>query len=345
MNDAEAMHRALGLAARGRGHVEPNPMVGAVLLRDGEVIGEGFHERYGAGHAEVDALADARRRGHDPAGATVVVTLEPCAHQGKTPPCVDALLEAGVARVVVAMVDPYEQVAGRGIARLRAAGVEVEVGLGEASARRLNEAFIKRVTTGLPWVILKWAQTLDGRTATASGHSQWISNAASRAVVHELRAVVDVVAVGVGTAIADDPALTARLPVGASPARVARRVVFDRRGRLPAEAQLLTDAGPPLTVMAGPLRESLRQLAEQSATNVLIEGGATLAGALLAEGLVDRLLVFVAPRVAGDAAAIPAVRGLDCQRMDQALGLELVEVRQLGGDVLLDYRVGGGLGK
>lgn len=213
MNDAEAMRRALDLAARGRGRVEPNPMVGAVLLdRAGQAVGEGYHQQYGKEHAEVNALADARQRGVDPAGLTMVVTLEPCAHTGKTPPCVEALLQARVGRVVVAMVDPYEEVSGRGIARLREAGLVVEVGVEETAARRLNEAFIKRVTTGLPWVILKWAQTLDGRTATATGHSQWISNEASRAAVHELRAVVDVVAVGVGTAIADDPSLTARLP-------------------------------------------------------------------------------------------------------------------------------------
>ncbi len=340
MNDAEAMRRALDLAARGRGRVEPNPMVGAVLLdRAGQAVGEGYHQQYGKEHAEVNALADARQRGVDPAGLTMVVTLEPCAHTGKTPPCVEALLQARVGRVVVAMVDPYEEVSGRGIARLREAGLVVEVGVEETAARRLNEAFIKRVTTGLPWVILKWAQTLDGRTATATGHSQWISNEASRAAVHELRAVVDVVAVGVGTAIADDPSLTARLPGGASPSRVARRVVFDRSGRLPRDGKLRTDGGPPLTVMAGPLGESLRQLAAEGVTNVLVEGGAMLGGALLAKGLVDQLRVFVAPKVVGDAAAFPAIRGLDCLTMDHARGLELTEVRALGGDVMLDYRV------
>ena len=336
------MRRALELAERGRGRVEPNPMVGAVLLDDaGQVVAEGYHEQFGGPHAEVNALADARRRGVDPRGKVMVVSLEPCSHHGKTPPCADALIEAGLAAVVVAMADPYKEVAGRGIARLREAGVEVSVGLRESAARRLNEAFIKRVTTGLPWVILKWAQSLDGRTATASGHSQWISNAASRAWVHELRSVVDVVAVGAGTALADDPSLTARLPGGRSPARVAGRVVFDRRGRLPAHAKLRTDGGPPVEVMPGPLEDSLRQLADRGATNVLIEGGATLAGALLRQGLVDRLVVFVAPKIVGDAAAVPAVRGLDCPTMDAARALELVDVETLDGDVLLDYRLGG----
>ena len=336
------MRRALDLAERGRGHVEPNPMVGAVLLDDaGRIVAEGFHERFGGPHAEVAALADARRRGVDPRGMMMVVSLEPCSHHGKTPPCAQALVDAGVAAVVVAMEDPYKEVAGRGIARLREAGVAVSVGLREAQARRLNEAFIKRVTTGLPWVIVKWAQSLDGRTATASGHSQWISNAASRAWVHELRGVVDVVAVGAGTALADDPSLTARLPGGRTPARVARRVVFDRRGRLPGTARLHTDGGPPVTVMPGPLEASLRQLADEGVTNVLVEGGATLTGALLKQGLADRLLVFVAPKVVGDAAAVPAVRGLDCPTMDAARGLDLVDVQRLGGDVLLDYRVAG----
>ena len=339
VNDAEAMRRALELALRGRGRVEPNPMVGAVLLRDGVILGEGHTQPFGGPHAEVQALADARQRGHDPAGATLVVTLEPCSHHGKTPPCADAVLDAGIARVVTAMVDPFPEVAGRGIERLRAAGVAVEVGLMEAQARRLNEPFLKRVATGLPWVIVKWAQTLDGKTATATGHSQWISNQASRARVHQLRGRVDAVMVGVGTVIADDPQLTARLPDGQAPPRIARRVVVDRSGRMPADAKLLHDSGPPVTVLGGGLRDGLKQLADEGATNILVEGGATLVGALLQERLVDQLLVFTAPKLVGDAAALPAVQGLSCATMDDALPLELVDVERLGDDVLLDYRV------
>lgn len=333
------MKLALDLAASGRGAVEPNPMVGAVLLRGGEVVGQGFHEKYGGPHAEVNAIEDARSRGETISGATMCVTLEPCVHHGKTGPCVDALIDAGLGRVVVAMVDPYERVAGRGIAKLREAGIAVEVGLMEAEARRLNEAFIKRVTTGLPWVIVKWAQTLDGKTATATGHSRWISSEASRALVHQLRGRVDAVMVGVGTAIADDPRLTARPNNPEDVRRVARRVVVDRSGRLPADAKMLHDGGPPVTVISGDLREGLRRLADEGVTNVLVEGGATLVGALLRQRLVDQVLVFVAPKIVGDAAAVPAVHDLTCETIDRALPLELIDVRRVGGDVVLDYRV------
>lgn len=337
---AEAMSLALELAERGRGWVEPNPMVGAVWLRGGKVIGQAYHEKFGGPHAEVNAIADARARSEKiPGGGTMVVTLEPCAHRGKTGPCAEALIEAGVERVVVAMVDPYEEVAGRGIEKLREAGAAVEVGLMEAEARRLNEAYIKRVTTGLPWVIVKWAQTLDGKTATATGHSQWISNEQSRMLVHRLRGRVDAIVVGVGTAIADDPSLTARPPADGSVQRVARRVVVDRSGRLPPDAKMRHDDGPPVTIISGGLREGLKQLAAEGVTNVLIEGGATLVGALLREGLVDQVLVFTAPKILGDAAAVPAVHELTCETIDEALQLSLTDVQRLGDDVVMDYRV------
>ncbi|MEO0514733.1 MAG: bifunctional diaminohydroxyphosphoribosylaminopyrimidine deaminase/5-amino-6-(5-phosphoribosylamino)uracil reductase RibD [Planctomycetota bacterium] len=335
----EAMGRALALAERGRGTVEPNPMVGAVLLQGDEIVAEGYTQPYGGPHAEAQMLADAAARDVSASGGTVCVTLEPCSHVGKTPPCAEALIAAGVARVVVATQDPYHEVAGRGIQALRDAGIVVDVGLMEAEARRQNEAFFKRVTTGLPWVIVKWAQTLDGKTATATGHSQWISNERSRLRVHELRGRVDAVMVGVGTAIADDPLLTARLPDGQTPQRAARRLVVDRSGRLPATAAMLHDGGPPVSVLTGDLGDELRQLAADGVTNVLVEGGATLVGALLREQLVDQLLVFTAPKLVGDAAALPAVQGLPCDSMDEALALELVDVERLGDDVLLDYRV------
>ncbi len=341
-DDATWMRRALELAARGLGLVEPNPMVGAVVVRDGEVVGEGYHERFGGPHAEVNALADCRSRGVDPRGATVMVTLEPCCHTGKTGPCTEVLIAAGVGRVVVAMVDPDPRVSGGGIARLRGARIDVEVGVCEAEARRLNEAFIKRVTTGLPWVIVKWAQTLDGRTATATGHSKWISTAASREEVHRLRGRADAVMVGVGTVLADDPSLTARPPDASDVKRVARRVVVDRSGRLRRDfpgARMLHDGGPPVTVLGEDLGEGLRKLAAEGVANVLVEGGATLTGALFAAGLVDQVLVYVAPKVVGDAAAVPAVRGLECATMGEALSLTLVDVRRVGGDVALDYRV------
>lgn len=314
-------------------------MVGAVLLRDGDIVAEGYHEKCGEAHAEVNALADAKAKGIDPRGLTMCVTLEPCSHHGKTPPCAEALIDAGIGRVVIAMQDPYHEVAGRGIAMLRDAGIEVEVGIKEAEAQRLNEAFIKRVTNGLPWVIVKWAQTLDGKTATATGHSQWISNEASRDRVHQIRGRMDAVMVGVGTAITDNPSLTARPADTSHVLRTARRLVVDRSGRLPADAKMLLDNGPPVTVLKGDLREELKQLAGEGVTNILVEGGATLVGAMLQANLVDQLLVFTAPKLVGDAAALPAVQGLVCETMDDALELSLIDVERLGDDVLLDYRV------
>ncbi len=319
------MRRALALARRSQGLVEPNPMVGCVLVRDGRILGTGYHRRYGGPHAEVEALRDCQKHGQDPAGCDVYVTLEPCCHHGKTPPCTDALIAARPRRVIAAMIDPFPQVAGGGVTALRAAGIEVQVGMEEEQACRLNEPFFKRLATGLPWVIAKWAQTLDGRIATATGQSKWISNDASRTYVHKLRARMDAVLVGIGTALADDPRLTAR---GVRRQRVARRVVVDPSLRLPETAKLLVNLDPAtadgaaLTLAVGqsllskppdkllrlrergvefvglpplaaePARLSLRPLlahlaGTHQATNVLVEGGATLMGCLLQEGLVD----------------------------------------------------------
>ncbi|MFA9479569.1 bifunctional diaminohydroxyphosphoribosylaminopyrimidine deaminase/5-amino-6-(5-phosphoribosylamino)uracil reductase RibD [Phycisphaerales bacterium AB-hyl4] len=371
-DDQQFMAAALGLAARGRGAVEPNPMVGAVIVRDGQVIGEGWHARFGGAHAEVEAITNARGRGQDVAGATMYVTLEPCSHTGKTPPCAEAVIEAKLARVVIAMIDPFERVAGSGVRRLREAGVTVEVGLCEREAHELNAAFVKRVTMGLPWVVLKWAQTVDGRIATATGDSQWISCEASRRRVHEWRARVDAVMVGAGTAVADDPQLTAR---DVAVHRLARPVVVDPNLRTPTTGRLATASAKRLTLAVDEavlaaggeavqqwqakgtslvglprldgnegmldLRPLLRGLVEQhDATNVLVEGGAGLAGALLSQGLVDQVLAFVAPKVAGDASALGAVRGWTLGRMADALPLRLHDVERIEEDVLLDYRVG-----
>ena len=366
------MFQALALAERGRGFVEPNPMVGCVLVKDGREIGRGNHERFGGPHAEVLALEDARRRGESATGATAYVTLEPCSHHGKTPPCADALVEAQIARAVVAMIDPHRRVAGRGVERLREAGVEVTLGVCEDHARRLNEPFIKRMTTGLPWVVAKWAATVDGRIATHTGHSQWISSPASRRHVHEIRARVDAVMVGVGTVLADDPQLTAR---DVEVRRIARRVVVDPELRTPPPSKLALGAtadDPPVTfaisrdIYDGPVQRVkdyaghgielmplprranqyleieplLRHLADaHDATNVLVEGGASLIGSLLGQQLVDQLLVFVAPKLLGDERATPAVTGLTPGTIDESTQLELRDVQRIGEDVLLDYRI------
>ncbi len=210
VDDAFWMRRALAEAGRGQGKVEPNPMVGAVLVRDGQLLGVGHHNRFGGPHAEVVALEATRAGGRSPVDATLYVTLEPCCHHGKTPPCTEALLDAGIRRVVAAMSDPFPRVAGGGLAQLRAAGIEVESGLLEAESRRLNAPYLKRLATGRPYVTAKWAMTLDGKTAVASGDSRWISSPRSRALVHELRGRMDAILVGIGTALADDPMLTAR---------------------------------------------------------------------------------------------------------------------------------------
>jgi diaminohydroxyphosphoribosylaminopyrimidine deaminase/5-amino-6-(5-phosphoribosylamino)uracil reductase len=370
--DEAWMYQALALAERGRGRVEPNPMVGCVLVKDGLEIGRGFHEHYGGPHAEVQAIDDAKTRNETTSGATAYVTLEPCSHFGKTPPCADALVEAHVARVVVAMIDPHDRVAGRGVERLREAGIEVTLGVCEPQARRLNEPFIKRVTTGLPWVTAKWASTLDGKVATHTGHSKWISSPASRRFVHELRARVDAIMVGVGTVLADDPQLTAR---DVEIKRVARRVVVDPELRTPAPSQLALGSAPgepPVTfalgreVYDGPMqrvkdyaehgielmplarRENqyleleplLRHLADaHNATNVLVEGGAALIGSMVAQGLVDQVLAFVAPKLLGDERATPALTGLSRDSIDESTKLKLIDIRRIDDDVLLDYRV------
>lgn len=333
ISDRTHLQRALELAEHGRGRVSPNPLVGAVVVREGEVVGEGFHAELGGLHAERAALEDCRRRGEDPAQATMYVTLEPCAHQGRQPPCVEAILEAGIARVVIASDDPSEKAAGRGPGILRDGGVEVEYATGElaTAARRLNQPFRKHARTGLPLVVLKMAISLDGHTATAPGESPWISGERSRALVHRWRAECDAIAVGIGTALADDPLLTARSDASGAPfAHIANkkrtgsdprqptRVVFDRRARLPLNSQLLRTLDlSPVIVVASPeadgdraqaLRDAgaevlvadgidaaLAELGRRDVTSLFLEGGRTLAAAFAAAGQVDEARVFVAP--------------------------------------------------
>ena len=370
--DEAWMYQALAMAEQGRGLVEPNPMVGCVLVNNGHELGRGYHTQFGGPHAEAVAIEDAKRRGESVSGATVYVTLEPCSHFGKTPPCADALVDAQVARVVIAMVDPNPRVAGQGIERLREAGIEVVVGVCQSQAQQLNEPFTKRVTTGLPWVIAKWASTLDGKVATHTGHSKWISSPSSRRLVHEIRSRVDAVMVGVGTVLADDPQLTAR---DVEVKRVARRVVVDPELRMPPQSNLALGAepgDPPVTIgvcndvyngpgqrikdytdhgisfMPLPRRANqyleveplLRHLAEaHNATNVLVEGGAALIGSMMDQGLVDQVLAFVAPKLLGDERATPAITGLMRDRIDDSTLLDLRDVQRIDDDVLLDYRV------
>ncbi|HYG96190.1 MAG TPA: bifunctional diaminohydroxyphosphoribosylaminopyrimidine deaminase/5-amino-6-(5-phosphoribosylamino)uracil reductase RibD, partial [Solirubrobacterales bacterium] len=318
--DRAHLRRALDLAEGGRGRVSPNPLVGAVIERDGRIIGEGFHAELGGLHAERAALADCRERGEDPAGATMHVTLEPCAHQGRQPPCVEAILAAGIGRVVIASDDPSEKAAGRGPGILREGGVEVEVASGAeaTAASRLNQPFRKHARTGLPLVVLKMAMSLDGQTSTHPDDSPWISGPKSRELVHKWRSECDAIAVGIGTALADDPLLTARI----DGARQPKRVVFDSRARLPLDGQLLQtlDQGPVLvilapdapddrvvalrdagaeTIVAPDIESALRELGRREVTSLFLEGGQTLAAAFAASDLIDESRTFVAPMLLG----------------------------------------------
>jgi diaminohydroxyphosphoribosylaminopyrimidine deaminase/5-amino-6-(5-phosphoribosylamino)uracil reductase len=358
----EWMRRALELAERGRGHVEPNPLVGAVVVRDGQCVGEGWHERYGQAHAEVNALNAAGERAR---GASLYVTLEPCCHHGKTPPCTDAILKAGITRVVAAMADPFPQVSGKGAERLRAAGVKVEIGLGEEQARRLNAPYLHLLATGRPYVTAKWAMTLDGKIATAAGDSKWISNEHSRRRVHELRGRMDGIVVGIGTALADDPLLTARPPGPRTPVRI----VLDSRGRLPVASQLARTARdvPTLVVtaqglpeeMAGPLREAgcevlalpaergrprlealLDELGRRRLTNLLVEGGSEVLGSFLDAGAVQEVYVFIAPLLAGGAEARTPVGGAGARAVADALRLGEWQAERVEGDLLIRGRRG-----
>lgn len=348
------MNRALAEAARGRGRVEPNPMVGAVLVRDGSLVGVGHHGHFGGPHAEVVALADAGDRAQ---GATLYVTLEPCCHHGKTPPCTDAVLRAGVARVVAAMADPFPRVAGGGLAILREAGIDVAVGVGETEVRRLNAPYLKRILTGTAFVTAKWAMTLDGKMACANGDSRWISNEQSRARVHEFRGLVDAILVGIGTALRDDPELTAR-PAGP---RVATRVVLDRSARLPLSGRLATTAREiPTLVVVGEsapaervraledagceiFRPSgdgesapaalLRELAARGMTNVLVEGGGQILGAFRDADQIDAVDVFIAPKLEGGQPIHAPLAGSGSIRMADAPRLEAITTEFLGGDL------------
>ena len=356
------MRRALELALQGEGRVEPNPMVGCVIVRDDRVVGEGWHKEFGGPHAETHAL---RAAGPAARGASLYVTLEPCSHHGKTPPCADTVVEAGVRRVVAAVEDPDPRVSGAGMRRLRAGGVETISGLLRDDARKLLAPYWKRTTSGHPWVIGKWAMSLDGKIASATGDSQWITGEAARRRGHQLRGRVDAILVGVGTALADDCLLTARPP---GP-RAATRVVVDSRARLRPDSRLAKTSGEaPVLIACGPqaepeaierLRETgcevfassepdanlrlvqlMRELAGRGATNVLVEGGGRLLGSLRDLNLLDELHVFMAPCLIGGRQAPTPVAGLGAENLADAWRLESTVVEQLDRDIYVHGRTG-----
>ncbi|MCS7303957.1 MAG: bifunctional diaminohydroxyphosphoribosylaminopyrimidine deaminase/5-amino-6-(5-phosphoribosylamino)uracil reductase RibD [Thermoguttaceae bacterium] len=359
--DRRHMERAIELARLGQGYVEPNPMVGCVIAHGAEVVGEGWHRRYGGDHAEVEALRQAGSRAQ---GATLYVNLEPCCHWGKTPPCTEAILAAGIRRVVAAMEDPFPQVAGQGLRQLAAAGLQVDCGLLEAEARQLNAPYLKLVQTGRPWVIAKWAMSLDGKLATRTGQSRWISSPESRAVVHQLRGRMDAILIGSRTAAVDDPLLTAQPP---GP-RTAVRIVMDSRAQLASESQLVQTARQwPVWVAVGPeaaesdcrrlelagcellflpgqtyldrLLMLLDELGRRRMTNLLVEGGGRVLGTLFDLKEIDEVHIFIAPKLFGGAEAPVPLAGLGIQQLSEAAWVEPFQVQRLGQDVYLSGRV------
>jgi diaminohydroxyphosphoribosylaminopyrimidine deaminase/5-amino-6-(5-phosphoribosylamino)uracil reductase len=355
------MKQALGLARKGAGRVSPNPLVGALVVRSGAVVGAGYHRYFGGPHAEVYALQQA---GELARGADMYVTLEPCSHTGKTPPCADAIIQAGVGRVFAGMADPNPLVSGRGIKKLRAAGIAVETGILESECRRLNESFLKYITTGLPFVALKSAATLDGRIATRTGDSKWITCPESRRAAHRLRFEADAVMVGSGTVLADDPQLTVRL--GRKAARQPLRVIVDGRLRTPLSSQvvqpgyaagtmIVTSADRALTpkarklkaagvrVLACPqksgridMRRLLKKLAAGGIASVLIEGGAELAASALADGVVDKVYVFYAPKILGGRQAVGMIGGTGPSRIAEAVSIVDMRFRRIRNDILIE---------
>jgi len=363
-NDAQHLARAVELAGNGLGRVHPNPLVGAVVVRDGVVLGEGWHDTYGGPHAEINAI---NACGGDTEGATLYVSLEPCCHHGKTPPCTSAIVEAGIARVVVAADDPAEHASGRGLGMLRDEGIEVQMAEGGVArrARLLNQGHRKHARTGRPFVLFKSAMSLDGKVATATGDSKWISGELSRERAHRWRSQVDAVVVGIGTALADDPRLTARVE---GVHRQPRRVVFDSLARLPLDSQLVAEAADvPLTVIVSraapraatdalhnagadvllatgqhePARivSALEGLGQRGIKSILLEGGPHLAGAFLDAGEIDELRLFMAPVLLGSRNARDPLEGVGAERIGEAVRAHELECERVGEDVLLTARL------
>lgn len=368
IRDEKWMRKALELASSGMGHVSPNPMVGAVIVRDGQVIGEGFHEEYGQLHAERNALADCKRKGHTPEGATIYVTLEPCCHYGKTPPCTEAIIENHLGRVVFGTTDPNPLVAGQGLELLRQQGIQVDGPVLEQECRELNRHFFHYMTTGNPYVIVKYAMTADGKIATVTGDSKWITGETARQNVHQIRKHVAAIMVGVGTVLSDDPMLNCRVEEGVDPVRV----ICDTRLRIPMDSQIVQTAGkirtiaacqkitdPALKEKAEALQEAgieilqvemdseghadveqvIRKLGERKLDSILIEGGSQVNFSVLKTGLVSEIDVYIAPKFAGGSEAKGPVGGAGFAKIAECVELGAPEIQRFGNDVLLKYRM------
>jgi diaminohydroxyphosphoribosylaminopyrimidine deaminase/5-amino-6-(5-phosphoribosylamino)uracil reductase len=375
MNDLRFMRLALRLAQRARGRTSPNPMVGAILVKRGKIIGQGWHHRAGEPHAEIEALRDAQARGNNPKGATLYVTLEPCCTHGRTPPCVEAIIAAGIKKVVAAATDPNPAHSGQGFHILKRAGIEVVHGVMAEEANQLNEAFNHWIVRRTPFVTVKAAMTLDGKIATAAGESKWITSDAARAYGMKLRQNTDAVLAGINTILADDPALTARQPGGKSKSGIPkRRIILDSFARTPLNAKIVTDefrsftmivvssAAPKKRVMAlakqvqvivAPLHKSkdanrngkidlrwlMKKLGRENITNLLVEGGGEVNASFLLGGLARRIAFFYAPKILGGRDVRKAVAGEGIKRTSEMIRLAQVEWRQLGPDLLLTGRI------
>lgn len=360
MLDEDYMKQALKLARKGLGKTSPNPVVGAIIVKDNRIIGRGYHQRYGGNHAEINAFQNARESLN---GATLYVTLEPCSYYGKTPPCVDAIIQNHIGRVIIGTLDPNPQVNGRGVAILKQHGIETKVGVLEAECRDLNEAHFKFMATGLPLVTLKFAPTLDGRIATATGDSRWISSAKFRRRAHQLRATSDAVMVGIDTVLADNPQLTVRLVKGRNPTRV----ILDSRLRIPLDAEVVKSKEAAPTIIATTphanekklsrlremgievlvvkedeagevdLRHLLSVLGKRGISSILVEGGAGVITSLLLQNLADKVIVAVAPKIMGK--GIEAVGELNIREVSQTLKLSFRKLYKVGEDLVIEARV------
>ncbi|MFZ5516545.1 MAG: bifunctional diaminohydroxyphosphoribosylaminopyrimidine deaminase/5-amino-6-(5-phosphoribosylamino)uracil reductase RibD [Candidatus Zhuqueibacterota bacterium] len=355
MTEKQILKKVLQLARKGRGRVSPNPMVGSIIIKDGEIVGQGYHRCFGKDHAEVEALKDAGERAK---GATLYVNLEPCCHHGKTPPCTDAIIRAGIKKVVVGMVDPNPLVNQGGIKILRSHGIDVVTGVEEQACLNLNRAFVKYIQTGLPCVTVKFAQTIDGRIATKTGHSQWISSFKSRVEAHRIRSENDAIIVGIHTVKADDPQLTVRHVRGVNPFRI----VLDSHLKIPLTSKLLTDEFVSKTIIAtieteSPVIDALKQrgahvwpiqsdsqgrislphllqkIGQARMSSVMVEGGAQVVTSFLKGKLADRIIIAVAPKILGS--GIDSVAELDVLTVDEGVLLENVSVKKIAGDLLV----------
>lgn len=356
-DDEYWMKRVLRLAEKGRGKTSPNPMVGAILVKDGRVVGEGYHARAGEAHAEIIAL---KKAGNEAKGAALYINLEPCSHYGKTPPCAPALIEAGIKRAVVGMEDSNPLVKGRGLEMLRSAGIEIEVGIFEEDCRRLNEVFLKYIQTGEPFVILKVASTLDGKIATQHRESKWITGEKSRQFVHRLRSEVDGILVGIGTILKDDPLLTARVKGGRDPFRI----ILDSRLRIPVTAKVI-EQGPEKTILATTelapgekvnhlekkgvrvwifdslkgkvnLKPLLRKIGEMEMTSLLVEGGSEINGSFLKQGLIDKIFLFLSPKLLGGDQSPGIFGGEGIKRLEDTVSFDKMKIKRVGEDLLLE---------